>query len=487
MKRFAGIAAIAFAAHAGLAVAQPVMPSPDEGLRGRMERPPGSAEPRGPGGSDREAPQRQPDGPSRAQRGAQMEELRAQERQRSQELRERGQEQQQRAQEQRMQGQQREPTQRAQEQRRGQEQQQRAQEQRMQSQQREQDQREQAQREQQGQRAPAQQNAQPRQPDERTNRPSTAQPAQTGQDDRQRATSPTPAPSPGAPQTGTAGRAPAATGSQSAQGQAGNTETQRIVDAVRQRVERKEIRPVSDFGVSVSAGAELPSRVQLQPLPSDIAAIRPQYRDYRFTVSEHEIVIVDPRSRRVVEVIARDGRGGPNIYASFEKRRDVRRWHRPDTVVFRQGVILPPDAYYYDLPVEVVEQHPDWRGYQYVMTESEEVAIVEPRSRRIVEVVGKGAAQSATAGPATMGSTSPAATDDRHEIARIILGDSRPGDMQGIDGLKGAVLPNEIVLRPLPREAEDRDSSLRGYQYTLIGDDVLIVDPQSRRIIDVIE
>lgn len=486
MKRFAGIAAIAFAAHAGVAVAQPVIVSPDEGPRGRMERPPGGAELRGPGGSDREAPQRQLEGPSRLQRGAQTEEPRGQEQQqRAQELRERGQEQQQRAQEQRSQ-QQRE--QRAQEQQRG-EAQQRAQEQKAQSQQREQNQREQAQREQQGQRTPAQQNAQPQ--DERTNRPATAQPHQPnqpGQDDRQRATSPAPTPSPGAPQTGTAGRAPAATGPQSAQSQSGNAETQRIADTVRQSVERKEITPVSNFGVSVSVGAELPSRVQLQPLPSEIATIRPQYRDYRYTVSEREIVIVDPRSRRIVEVIARDGRGGrADIYASFEQRRDIRRWHRPDTVVFRPGVILPPNAYYYDLPDEVVEQHPDWRGYQYVMTESEEVAIVEPRSRRIVEVVDKGATQSAAAAPATTGSTAPAAMDDRHEIARMILSDARPGEMQGIDGLKGAVLPNEIVLRPLPREAEERDSSLRGYQYTLIGDDVLIVDPQSRRIIDVIE
>jgi len=480
MNRFAGIAAMAFAAHAGLAVAQPVIVSPDEGPRGRVERPFGG-EPRGPGGSDREAPQRQPDGPSRAPRGAQMEVPPSQERQHPQEQRERGQEQQQRAQEQR--SQQRE--QRAQQQQRGQEQQ-RAQDQKMQSQQREQNQREQAPREQQGQRAPALQNAQPH--DGRTNRPARAQPNQPnqpGQDDRQRATSPAPAPSSGAPQTETAGRAPAAT--QSAQRPSDNADTQRIADTVRQRVERKEIRPVSDLGVSVSVGAELPSRVQLQPLPSDIAAIRPQYRDYRFTVSDREIIIVDPRSRRVVEVIDRDGRGGPDIYASFEHRRDVRRWHRPATVVFRDGVILPPDAYYYDLPVEVVEQHPDWRGYQYVMTESDEVAIVEPRSRRIVQVVDKGATRSATAGAATTGSTASAPTDDRHEIARIILGDARPGEMQGIDGLKGAVLPNEIVLRPLPREAEERDSGLRGYQYTLIGDDVLIVDPQSRRIIDVIE
>lgn len=484
MKRFAGIATIAFFAHAGVAMAQPVIVSPDEGPRGRMERPPtGGIEPRG---LDREAPLRQPDGPSRSQRGAQIEEFRSQGQQRSQELRERGQEVQQRAQEQRTQTEQREQTQRAQEQQRGQDQQ-RAQEQRMQTQQREQNAREQAQREQQGQRAPTQQNAQSQQPGERSNRPSTAQPSQP-QDDRQRATSPTPAPGPGAPQTGTAGRAPAASEPQSAQGRSDNAETQRIADAVRQSVERKEIHPVSTFGVSVSVGAELPSRVQLQPLSREIAAIRPQYRDYRYTVSEHEIVIVDPRSRRIVEVIARDGRGrGPDIYASFEHRRDVRRWSRPDTIVFRQGVILPPSAPYYDLPVEVVERHPDWRGYQYVMTESEEVAIVEPRSRRIVDVVDKGSTQSAAAAPATTGSAAPAAMDDRRDIARMILSDARPGDMQGIDGLKGAVLPDEMVLRPLPREAEERDGGLRGYQYTLIGDDVLIVDPQSRRIIDVIE
>lgn len=486
MKRFAGIAAVAFAAHAGLAVAQPVMPSPDEGPRGRMERPPSGGAERGP---DRDASPRQPDGPARPQRGAQTEEPRSQGQQRSQEMRERGQEQQQRAQEQRTQGQQREQTQRAQEQQRDQDRA-RAQEQRMQTQQREQDQREQAQREQQGQRAPAQQNAQPQQPENRSNR-STAQPSQPsqpGQDDKQRATSPSPAPTPGAPQTGTAGRAPAENEPRSAQGQPDDAETQRIADTVRQRVERKEIRPVASLGVSVSVGAELPTRVQLQPLPREIAAIRPQYRDYRYTVSEREIVIVDPRSRRIVEVIARDGRGrGPDIYASFEHRRDVRRWSRPDTIVFRQGVVLPPSAPYYDLPVEVVERHPDWRGYQYVMTESEEVAIVEPRTRRIVEVVDKDATQSAAAAPAATASTAPATADDRRDIARMILSDARPGDMQGIDGLKGAVLPNEMVLRPLPREAEERDANLRGYQYSLIGDDVLIVDPQSRRIIDVIE
>ena len=97
--------------------------------------------------------------------------------------------------------------------------------------------------------------------------------------------------------------------------------------------------------------------MQLQPLRNKIAAIRPQYRDYRYTVSDREIVIVDPRSRRIVEVIDRGGGRGGNvdIYTAFERQRDVRRWHRPDTVVFHQGIGLP----YHDLPDEVIERHPE--------------------------------------------------------------------------------------------------------------------------------
>lgn len=179
------------------------------------------------------------------------------------------------------------------------------------------------------------------------------------------------------------------------------------------------------------------------------------------------------------------------VYTALEQRRDVRRWRRPDTVVFQQGVTLPASAPYYDLPVEVVERNPKWRGYQYVMTESEEVAIVEPNTHRIVEVVNKSTSRSASAGPSTTGSTTtqeaPTAPGDRHEIVRIILGEAKPGDLQGIEALRGAVLPSQVALRPIPAEAEERDTQLRGYQYTLIGDDVLIVDPQTRRIVEVIE
>jgi hypothetical protein len=477
MKHFAGIATIAILAHAGISWAQPVIVSPGDGPD-RVERSPREV-PGRPVDAER-APTQRTDSPATERRDTQ----RSQEPQRGHsQRRENDQAQRDRPDQ--------APNPRTQpEQRRD-----------------EQPQRDQAQRERQDDRSGrrstdlaqpdnrtprAPEATQPQRPENRSGTPGTAQPA-SKQDDQQR-----PAANAQRPDT----TQPGATSAQPAQNrtspgrdnaQTGTADNQRIADTVRQRVERNEIRPVRSLGGSVSVGAELPSRVQLQPLPSDIAAIRPQYHDYRYTVSEREIVIVDPRSRRIVEVIDRGGgrEGNVDIYAAFEHRRDLRRWHRPDTVVFREGVILPVGVPYYDLPDEVIERHPDWRGYQYVMTESEEVAIVEPSTRRIVDVIDKNAPRSAAAASAgTRPATSPApsnGTADRHEIARMILAAARPGEIQGVDGLKGGVLSTQVALRPIPAEVEQRDEQLRGFHYVLIGDDVLIVDPKSREIVDVIE
>lgn len=468
MKHLANVAALAIIAHAGLAWAQAVPVGPGEGLP-RTERP-----------SLREAPTRtemerapsqRPGPPSSGERRDVQSDPSPREREHAQ--RERPDQ---------------VPSPRAQQEQRDQR-----------------PQRDQAQREQQeGRKATEQaqpdnraprstETAHPQRPETRTNAPATVQPAPK-QDEQQQGSSTAQRPAaaqPGASSPQPTENRPATGGSSTA---AADDANQRIADTVRQRVERNEIRPVQNLGVSVSVGAELPARVELQPLPSDIATIRPQYRDYRYTVSDREIVIVDPRSRRIVEVIERSGGTGgrgprADIYATFERQRDVRRWNRPDAVIFREGIILPAGVPYHDLPDEVIESHPDWRGYQYVMTESEEIAIVEPRSRRIVEVVDK-SARSAAAAPTAhdAGATPPSqATADRHALARMILADAKPGEIQGVDGLKGAVLPTQIILRPLPAEVEQKDHQLRGYQYALIGDDVLIVDPKSRMIVEVIE
>ena len=57
---------------------------------------------------------------------------------------------------------------------------------------------------------------------------------------------------------------------------------------------------------SVSVGVSVPPRVTVYDLPPSVVDIVPQYRGYRYTIVRDEIVIIDPRTRKIVEVIDRD-------------------------------------------------------------------------------------------------------------------------------------------------------------------------------------
>lgn len=53
--------------------------------------------------------------------------------------------------------------------------------------------------------------------------------------------------------------------------------------------------------------------------------------------------------------------------------------------------------------------------------------------------------------------------------------------------MKGVVLPQDVIMQPLPTEVAERESDLKGLNYALLGDEVLIVEPNTRRVVDVIK
>ena len=61
--------------------------------------------------------------------------------------------------------------------------------------------------------------------------------------------------------------------------------------------------------VNVRVGEPLPGDVRLMPLPPTIVDLVPEYRDYDYFVANDEIVIVQPSTRHVVEVINTGGGG----------------------------------------------------------------------------------------------------------------------------------------------------------------------------------
>jgi Protein of unknown function (DUF1236) len=64
--------------------------------------------------------------------------------------------------------------------------------------------------------------------------------------------------------------------------------------------------PQRNLNVSINIGTAVPQRVRFYPLPREIWSIEPAYRGYDYFTTEEDIVIIEPRTRRVVNLIPRD-------------------------------------------------------------------------------------------------------------------------------------------------------------------------------------
>jgi hypothetical protein len=164
---------------------------------------------------------------------------------------------------------------------------------------------------------------------------------------------------------------------------------------------RLDIRPLDRVDFSISVGTVVPTHVHLRPLPSTIVEIVPRYRGYDFIAVRDEIVIVEPRTHKVVDVIER----GPS-HARAEskekvklssKQRDVIRKHvshkrtvttgsEPSQTVLEIGESVPESVQIESFPEEVYSVVPEVRSYRYI-ERGNDVYLVDPDSRRVIEEI----------------------------------------------------------------------------------------------------
>jgi hypothetical protein len=64
---------------------------------------------------------------------------------------------------------------------------------------------------------------------------------------------------------------------------------------------------VNRENINISVGVDLPGNIDVLPLPPDVVELVPEYRDYDYVVVNDEIAIVQPSTRRVVEIIREGG------------------------------------------------------------------------------------------------------------------------------------------------------------------------------------
>ncbi len=66
-------------------------------------------------------------------------------------------------------------------------------------------------------------------------------------------------------------------------------------------LDKSKIKPAEVFHVTI--GGSVPPTIELYPLPEGVLAEAPAARPYRYTMIANEVVLVDPATMRVVDVI----------------------------------------------------------------------------------------------------------------------------------------------------------------------------------------
>jgi len=212
------------------------------------------------------------------------------------------------------------------------------------------------------------------------------------------------------PSTNTAAQ-PSNTQSNTAQSSSSNASVSASLnDTQRTRIStsisKLNVAPINNVNFSLSVGTVVPRDVRFQPLPADVVEILPQYRGYSFLVVRDDIVIVDPSTYKIVDVLPRAGRSTAAAPApashkvTFSDRdREVIRKHARSTRIeqrttgsstastrVRIGDRLPESVEVRSFPEEVYRESPRLRDYRFIERENR-TYVVEPRERTIIEEI----------------------------------------------------------------------------------------------------
>lgn len=146
--------------------------------------------------------------------------------------------------------------------------------------------------------------------------------------------------------------------------------------------------------MSVRAGVAVPGTVRLRPVPEEIVSVYPQFRGYEFAMVRDEVVIVDPKTREVVEVVGRGNaaRAEPRRHFSRTQdeliRKSVRTERHVDVTIDEAPEARVPDSVELEtLPNTVVSEIPEARSYRYFVDRNEHIVLVDPDSHEVVDVI----------------------------------------------------------------------------------------------------
>src|SRR5882762_5193943 len=70
-------------------------------------------------------------------------------------------------------------------------------------------------------------------------------------------------------------------------------------------IKEQHVQPVTNVNFSISVGTRVPrgGGVTFHPLPAEIVTVYPQWRGYEYILVRDQILVIDPRTGEIVDVI----------------------------------------------------------------------------------------------------------------------------------------------------------------------------------------
>ena len=170
-----------------------------------------------------------------------------------------------------------------------------------------------------------------------------------------------------------------------------------------------------------------------------------------------------------------------NVGQTFAKDGNLNRATNVN-ISINVGTRLPKSVRLVALPASIIGIVPEYRSYRYVVV-NDQVCIVEPNTYEIIEIIPVSGQTAARGGPAA---TLVLSEDERGILLREI--DMGGGSTLGLGAIaEGADVPRDVQVRAFPDAVVQKVSKLKGYRFFTAENRLAIVDPQSSKVLLVIE
>ena len=176
----------------------------------------------------------------------------------------------------------------------------------------------------------------------------------------------------------------------------------------------------------------------------------------------------DDQRKQIVDQLRRDRSASTNI-----------------NVRVNIGERLPPRVQPRRLPADIVRIAPQYRNYDYTVIDNR-IVIVDPRRREVIDILDDGPGYGRAAGYSRERIVFTGEQRTRwRELARssVTVGSTAPSG----GAASGALASNCLSLQPVPEEMVRSRPELSSYRYLAIGDEIVLVDPQTQKIVQVID